>query len=183
MTTDWESSFRSWAKPLGSTEQAKCENAERGVKNAIREHHTLGSMDITIFPQGSYAVRINVRQDSDVDVCIRLNNLHFFYDLPTAPPNTADDFGIIASSFTFREFKELVKGALVNRFGGSAVTPGDKAFEVHENTYRIDAHVVATFEHRRYTGQHNWDGPYHYLSGVELKPDSGGRLINWPQQT
>lgn len=38
------------------------------------------------------------------------------------------------------------------------------------------------FEHRRYTGERLYDGSYYYLSGTEFRPDSGGRVINWPQQ-
>ena len=54
--------------------------------------------------------------------------------------------------------------------------------DIHATTYRVDADVVPCFEHRRYTGQRLCDGTYYYLSGTEFHPDSGGRVINWPQQ-
>ena len=62
----------------------------------------------------------------------------------------------------------------------AGITRGNKAFDVHANTYRIDADVVPTYEHRRYK-QHS-DGTYSYLSGVALKTDSGSLIKNWPQQ-
>jgi hypothetical protein len=76
----------------------------------------------------------------------------------------------------------MVGVALVQKFGARGVTRGKKAFDVHENTYRIDADVVPVFEHRRYNGL--WvGGTPDYHSGVEFHPDSGGQIINWPQQT
>jgi hypothetical protein len=54
---------------------------------------------------------------------------------------------------------------------------------VHANTYRIDADVVPTFEHRRYNGEQNLDGSFHFLSGVGFKTDSGKLILNWPDQT
>ena len=74
----------------------------------------------------------------------------------------------------------MVQKALRNYFGVAGVTRGNKAFDVHANTYRIEADVVPTFEHRRYT-QHS-DGTYSYLSGIALKTGSGNLIENWPQQ-
>lgn len=76
----------------------------------------------------------------------------------------------------------MVGSALVHAFGREGVTRGNKAFDVHENTYRLDADVVAAFEHRRYTG-HSPAGAPEHISGIGFCPDSGGRVINWPQQT
>jgi hypothetical protein len=59
------------------------------------------------------------------------------------------------------------------------VTRGDKAFDVHANTYRVDADVVACIEHRRYVRE---SGRLTYASGTTIHPDGGGRIINWPEQ-
>jgi len=77
----------------------------------------------------------------------------------------------------------MVEKALKGFLGESSVTRGCKAFDVHANTYRIDADVIPTFEHRRYTGQKNSDGSHHYLCGVAFKTDAGKLIINWPEQT
>ena len=77
----------------------------------------------------------------------------------------------------------MVQKALEDYFDKTGVTRGNKAFDVHANTYRIDADVVPTFEYRRYTGWKNSDGSHHYLSGVAFDPDSGSLVINWPEQT
>jgi hypothetical protein len=43
-----------------------------------------------------------------------------------------------------------VQAALVRKFGLAGVHRGDKAFDIHANTYRVDADVVATFAHGQY---------------------------------
>jgi hypothetical protein len=123
----------------------------------------------------------NVRQDSDVDVCVRLNST-LFYQLPAAGSQNPADYGLGPATISFADFRNLVGQALVDQFGAAGVTRGNKAFDVHENTYRIDADVVATFEHRRYTG-FDVAGHLMYISGVEFRPDAGPRVINWPDHT
>ncbi|HEX8078424.1 MAG TPA: hypothetical protein VF511_11460, partial [Chthoniobacterales bacterium] len=76
----------------------------------------------------------------------------------------------------------LVQQALIDYFGREYVKRGDKAFDIHENTYRVDSDVIATLEHRRYVLRA--DGSYFYHSGIEFRPDSNTaqRIINWPEQ-
>lgn len=127
------------------------------------------------FAQGSYRNRTNISLDSDVDVCICYKDV-FFADYPAG--TTRETFGILPASYTYTEFKNDVENALVNCFGRNQVKRGNKAFDIKDNTYRVEADAVPTFQHRRYS----LDGSY--LEGVELRPDIGepSRIINWPQQ-
>lgn len=175
-----EESFISWSRGPAQTESDKCDNAERIVRKAIKADVQLSNLDISVFAQGSYRARTNVRQNSDVDICIRYNSA-FFPDYPKG--TTQRTFGNVDSTLSFAEFKNMVEEALVDYFGKGGVTRGNKAFDVHANTYRIDADVVPTFEHRRYTGTWNSDGTPHYISGIAFKPDNGDLIKNWPQQT
>ena len=170
----------SWSKGPGQTEADKCSNSERAVRKAIKAGEQLAALDISVFAQGSYRARTNVRQNSDVDICVRYDSA-FFPDYPKG--TTRETFGNVEGSLPFANFKSMVQRALVDYFGKTGVTRGNKAFDVHSNTYRIDADVVSTFEHRRYTGRKNADGSHHYLSGVAFDPDSGPRVINWPEHT
>ncbi len=79
MARDWESTFRSWASPPGKTEQERCENAIRAIKNAITRSPQLNQRDIKVFTHGSYRNNTNVRQDSDVDIGILCTDT-FFYE-------------------------------------------------------------------------------------------------------
>lgn len=180
MSRDWEAIFRLWSKPSSDTEDQKCQNAERMIKNAIWEDEALKEHKIEIFAQGSYRNNTNVRQDSDVDICVRLMDV-FFSDFSLANGFTKADTGIVNSTYSYNQFKNDIENALVAKFGRSSIKRGNKAFDVHENTYRVDADVVACLEHRRYSHRSS-NGEYQYLSGTELRTDAGNRIVNWPNQ-
>lgn len=174
MNNKWENKFVYWTKGLSDTEEAMCENAERMIKNAIKEDTKLSNKNIEVFVQGSYRNNTNVKQNSDVDICV-VNMGSFFYELP--PEKNKNNFHIIGADYQYNEFKNDIEIALINKFGRSGVTRGNKAFDVHSNTYRVDADVVVCLEHRRYTGI-----GLNYLSGTELMTDDGRYIINWPKQ-
>ena len=175
-----EDTFVSWSQGPGTTESDKCENAETAVRKAVAADETLSKMNISVFATGSYRVRTNVRQDSDVDICVRCNDA-FFGTYPAGKKR--EDFGNVEATLKFPAFKGFAQAALESYFAADSVTPGNKAFDVHANTYRIDADVVPAFEHRRYTGQVNADGSHDFLSGVAFLPEKGPMIINWPDQT
>ncbi len=175
-----EDTFKSWAKGPSQTESDKCENAQTAVKKAVKADDTLANLDISVFAQGSYRARTNVRQKSDVDICVRYNG-SFFPDYPDG--TTKETFGNIDGTFPFADFKNQLQTALEEYFEKDGVTRGNKAFQIHENSYRIGTDVVPIFEHRRYTGKLNADGTDQIIYGVAFKPDKGGLIKNWPQQT
>ena len=78
MTRDWESAFSFWARPPSKTEEQRSENAIRAIRKAVQGSSELNQRSIKVFTQGSYRNRVNVRQDSDVDVGVMLYD--FFLD-------------------------------------------------------------------------------------------------------
>lgn len=173
-TRDWEARFESWGKPPSQTERDKCENAERAIRKAIAASDALASRSVEVFAQGSYRNRTNVRQDSDVDICILCRDI-FFFDLPEGM--TREQFGFTTpGNYSYDVFKNDVHKALVSYFGNAVVTRGNKAFDIHENTYRIDADAVPAFEYRRY------DRIDAYHGGTRFFPNNGATVTNWPQQ-
>jgi len=178
MSRNWEVTFSGWGASPGPTEQEKAANAERAVRKAIRASTKLSAKPIEVFTQGSYANRTNVREDSDVDVCVLYTGA-FFPDYSLSEGLTREALGYGSGTYLYPEFKNDVEMALVSCFGRREVVRGKKAFDVHANTYRIDADVVPCFEHRRISGsvQSHWQ-----QSGTELHPDGGGVIVNWPQQ-
>ena len=170
----WGDKFQTWAQAPSETEQEKCKNAERIIRKAIEASRALENRSVIVFPQGSYRNRTNVRQESDVDICVMCRD-SFFFDLPREM--TVTDFGISTpAAYPYAQFKNDVGEALTSYLGAGSVTRGGKAFDVHENSYRVDADVVACFEMRRYSG----DGTY--IEGTSFAPDAGARIQNWPQQ-
>jgi predicted nucleotidyltransferase len=175
---NWEDVFCTWGGPPSATEQTKCENAERAVRKAIDASAKLNTRSIEVFVQGSYANRTNVRQDSDVDICVLCDDV-FFTDYTLSEGLNDAALGYKTAAYTYANFKNDVETALKDYFGKDSVTRGNKAFDVHANTYRVDADVVPCLEHRRLMGTPE----NHWLNfGTELLPDKGGRIINWPRQ-
>ena len=165
-----EETFQSWATAPGETEQTKCDNAVRAVRKAIEASPALKGRSIRVFAQGSYCNRTNVRTDSDVDICVLCADSLFSY-LPNGL--TDADFALTPATYVYSQYKNEVEAALKAYFGKERVTRGKKAFDIHENTYRLDADAV---EYRRYRG----DGTYD--SGTAFLPDGGSRIVNWPEQ-
>jgi len=174
MSRDWEAQFREWAKPPGRTEEDRCSNALSAIQNAIKASDALCTRDVSVFAQGSYRNNTNVRQDSDVDIGVMCADT-IFIDLPEN--TTRETFGITPATYDYEAFKNDVEVALADHFGRAAVKRGDKAFDVHETTYHVEADVAAFFEHRRYQA----DGTY--LEGVGFQTDrERSRVVNWPEQ-
>jgi hypothetical protein len=175
----WEETFRRWSKPSSDTEQSKMENAEAMIRAAIRACPVVAQRTVEIFPQGSYRNNTNVRVDSDVDICVRCMD-YWFDDYSQVPDVRPHEMAGLPSAYSYTEFRNEVGAALIRKFGSEKVRRGSKAFDVHATSYRVDADVVAVLEHRRY--YRDWRGNLQYYSGTEFHPDSGGRIINWPNQ-
>lgn len=174
MTRNWENDFSQWARPPGRTEDERCENAIKAIRNAIAESDKLKSRTLTVFPPGSYRNRVNVRQDSDVDVGVLCND-SFFFKLPEGTTN--ETFGLsVPAEYGYTQFKNELEEALAEHFGYGAVRRGNKAIDVGENTYQVEADVAPFFEYRRYVK----DG--RYLCGMALCPDNGGQIQNYPER-
>lgn len=173
--SDWEDYFRTCASPPSATEEQKCENAEGLMRKALSASEELLQRSTSVILQGSYKNNTNVRRESDVDVGFICSDL-FYYSLP--PGLTAEAAGITPSSYTYARFKDAVGGALYSYFDPASVTRGNKAFDVHANTYRVDADVAPFCRYRQYLPSGN------YHEGVCLFPDNSPqtRVVNWPEQ-
>jgi hypothetical protein len=169
----WETQFSQWAQPPGDTEKEKIENAIRAVRSAMNDDAKLSTIT-KVYVQGSYRNRVNVRQESDVDIGVLYTGNSFFEDYPEGMSRS--DFGNISGDLDYPDFKNMVESALVNKFGRASVKRGNKAFDIHANSYRIDADVVPQFIHRRYEKNGT------YICGVQFYSDDGIKVINWPER-
>ncbi|GBG06195.1 nucleotidyltransferase [Paenibacillus agaridevorans] len=171
--TNLEDTFTKWSKRSSDNEEEKCERALSMIKSAIKEDDQIKNSDISFIPQGSYHNNTNVRLNSDVDICVKLKST-VFYELPEGMK--MEDFGMTPSNYTFTDYLKDIERALVKKFGRENVKKGKKAFDVKSNTYRVDADVVACFEHRRY----NKDGTY--ITGTQFYSSNGEKVVNFPEQ-
>ena len=171
--SDWERIFAFWAQGPGETERNRSDNAVRRIRTAISNSSKLKDREIKVFTQGSYKNRVNVRQDSDVDVGVMLHEI-FIDEYPEG--KTRADFDISPATYTYRQFKDELGEALVAHFGRASVKRGNKAFNIRQTSYQVEADVVPFFEYRRY-----WDNGT-YRAGVGLRPDRGGQIVNFPER-
>lgn len=174
MNRDWANSFSSWAEPPSETEQQRCERVIRAIRTAVARSSKLEARKILVFTQGSFRNRVNVRQESDVDVGVML----YDYFLAQYPEGKKDsDFGNSSANYPFSQFKNELEEALVEYFGRAAVKRGNKAFDIKATASQVEADVAPLFEFRQY-----WDSGG-YRAGVALLPDNSSRRIeNYPER-
>ena len=115
MPRDWESVCRTWIKASSDTECEKQENAVRMIRDAIDDYEPLAARDIKIIPQGSYRNNTNVRQESDVDICVCC--MEPFFASYTFANYDMQEAGNVTTTYTYAEFKNQVGAALVKKSG------------------------------------------------------------------
>lgn len=166
--------FSLWATAPSNAEQERCERVIRAIRAAVANSTKLQNRKILVFTQGSFRNRVNVRQESDVDVGVMLYE-YFLAQYPNGKRNT--DFGNSDANYSFPQFKNELEDALVCYFGRAAVKRGNKAFDIKATASHVEADVVPLFEFRQY-----WDDRS-YRAGVALVPDNGLRRIeNYPER-
>jgi hypothetical protein len=197
-----ESQLKSYSAPLSQSEEQKCKNAIGMVRDAmkligysdegkeIRMYETdtyayaldlksSGNEKITLLVQGSYANNTNVRTLSDVDVAVILESA---FITEYRPGITSSNYNFsTGASFTVSTLKDDVEKALNKKFNREGVERNDKSIKVHGNNYRVDSDVVPSYRFRDYRNDY-YSNPENYVGGIEIRPDSGGRIINYPEQ-
>lgn len=197
-----EQQIEKMASPISQTEEEKCKNAIRMVRDALKQlDYTDDNKDISyevtdtfsftlemrkrnsdvrikLLVQGSYANKTNIRSESDVDIAVILEST--FY------PNyrsgvSGNNYGFSEATFTVVSLKDDVEKALKQYYGYSGVERHDKGIKVIGNTYRVDADVVPAYRYRDYVNDYSFD-ENNYVGGIMIKPDSGGSIINYPEQ-
>ncbi len=172
---EWEQRFRTWAQGPSDSETARGENAKRIITDCMRDAGILDKYELDIFAQGSFPNRTNIPQESDVDVAVRCMRGSYL-DLPAG--TTQEDYGFTDGTLGYAELKNDVGKALTARFGPEC-SRGNKCFTIRSNSYRLDADVTPSFEHRRY---YDAADKRRYYSGCQFFSDSGEKIINWPLQ-
>ncbi|GLO66102.1 nucleotidyltransferase domain-containing protein [Oceanobacillus kimchii] len=169
-----EATCQSWSKPASDTEEVKCDNAVRMIKDALKHSEDLDTFKIDFIPKGSFHNNTNVRLNSDVDVAVVLRN-SFFTDYPSGKDK--NDFGNVSSDYKFSTYREDVYRALIKKFGYENVEQGNKSIKIRSNSYRVDADAVPCLEYRRY----QTDGSF--LTGTAFMPRDNSNIVkNFPIQ-
>lgn len=165
-----------WTAPLSPTEEKRVDNTVFMIKNAITLYDKLSDCTMEIFAQGSYANNTNVRQNSDVDICVMLTSS--FY-CSYVDGKTGNDYGNTSGSMTYSDFKSHVANALRAKFGSDMVSVGNKCIKINSNSYHINADIVPACEYRNYKIIGSLD-PKEYVKGTKFYAADGTEIINYP---
>lgn len=196
-----EAQLKNYSAPLSTTEEERCKNAIKMIRDAMKViGYTTNNRDIYEFEsntfayaqdmfspkgskvvllvQGSYANNTNVRTHSDVDVAVILESTF----IPKYRENiSGQNYNFSEGSFTVSGLKDDVEKALKQKFNYQGVERGDKSIRVHGNSYRVDSDVVPAYRYRDYSNDYIMNSE-NYVGGIEIRPDSGGKIINYPEQ-
>ena len=172
-----EDTLKSWTLPLSQTEEKRVENTVQMIKNAVTSYDKLANCSMEIFAQGSYANNTNVRQNSDVDICVMLTSTVFC--------NYVDgkidrDYGYTEGSITYHDYRLYVIEALKGKFGNSTVTVGNKCINIEANSYHVNADVVPAFQYRDFKIIKSTDSTK-YIEGIKYISKDGIDIINYPK--
>lgn len=172
-----EETLKSWTSPLSQTEEQRVENTVQMIKNAVTSYDKLSDCTMEIFAQGSYANNTNVRQNSDVDICVMLTSTVF---CNYVDGKTDKDYGYTAGSITYADYKSYITEALKEKFGYDVITVGNKSINIKSNSYHVNADVVPTFQYRDFKIISSTD-PAKYVEGVKYFAKDGTTIINYPK--
>ncbi len=173
-----EEKLKTWTAPLSQTEEQRVENAVRMIKETVTSYKKLANCNMEIFAQGSYANNTNVRQNSDVDICVMLTSTFFCSYVDGKSDN---DYGYTAGTISYTEYKDYIIEALKEKFGYNAVTEGNKSINIKENSYRVNADVVPAFQYRDFKTINSSD-PSRYIEGIKYFAKDDTVVINYPKE-
>ncbi|NOU84245.1 nucleotidyltransferase [Paenibacillus sp. LMG 31460] len=196
-----EKQLLTYAAPLSESEEERCKNAIRMIRDAMKligytdndkeiyqyegettayalELNATSGRKIFLLVQGSYANNTNVRTQSDVDVAVILESTFIPEYRATIK---SENYGFTDATFTVKQLKDEVESALKTKFNNEGIERNDKSIKVHGNSYRVDSDVVPSYRYRDYRGDYNFSTT-NYVGGIEIRPDSGGKIINFPEQ-
>lgn len=172
-----ESVLQSWISPLSQTEEQRVENTVRMIREAVISYFKLSDCSMSIFAQGSYANNTNVRQNSDVDICIMSTSTVF---CNYVEGKTDKDYGYTPGTISFYDYKAYIIEALKNKFGAAAITIGNKCVNIKANSYHVNADVVPAFQYRDFKII-NSINPQKYIEGIKYLSSTGEQVINYPK--
>ena len=175
--TALDEKMRIWSQAPSITESDRIARTERAINEAIQGSSDPRVRAAKVFAKGSVKAKTNIRNGSDIDIVVMPKNIFIAH----YPENLAHtDFGNETISYSYSDFRKGVHNAIVDKFGDTEVTDGNKAIRIR-GTFsgsRIDADVIPAFEHRRYTNPNDLEA-FHPGMVFFTKNDSK-EIINWP---
>lgn len=133
--------------------------------------------------QGSYANETIIRNSSDVDILVRLQDpFHLSKKkLDDSEEGRLSDH-YSSPSYGYSDFQQDVIHELKANYDSAIVSQGDKAIEIETTTLPLSADVVPVQEYRFYTQYTGYDNDRDYIKGIVFWSESGTKITNYPEQ-
>jgi hypothetical protein len=174
-----ESTMLDWTGRASNAEQDRYERTRRAIIEAIQASNAWQDANLRTYAKGSYPNFTNVVRDSDVDIAVEMETALFSEFLHQASHLTNADVGLspYSAAYDWRRLKDDIEAALVQAFGASAVSRGNKALHVRASARGLAADVVPCYTYRAYVTAAGG-----YRTGIQIHADDGARIANYPQQ-
>ena len=164
-----ESQLEAWSNQGA---QASSQNTYNSIKMALARHIWPTGMNYEVYLQGSYPNATNIYGDSDVDIVVESSNI--YYD--DRPLVLKQQMGWYKSSYSWTDFRNEVKKALVNYYGSGKVSQANKCIKVKgDGSNRLNADVVPCCTYKHY------QGATLIADGITFWTQSGQQVVNYPK--
>jgi hypothetical protein len=154
---------------------ATAKNTSDSVRNALNQYSNWpDEIEYEVYLQGSYKNDTNIRGDMDVDLIVQLNST--FYSNLTEDQKRS--LGLTPASYGWSKFRLDILAALIDYYGSTDVTEGNKSIKLREGSNRLPADVVVGTQYRRYLSVNLND----YVEGITFWTRNENRqTINYPK--
>ena len=155
-------------------------STHESIRKAIKDSEELDGIEFDVYLQGSYKNSTNIYGESDVDVVVQLNTSWYkdISNLPTVEQNLYNS-SYVNATYHLPEFRSSVLKALIEYFGYSNVSEGNKCIKVKKSSNRLDGDIVVCMQYRDYkefigVNNQNFD------EGIKFTTKNGDIIISYP---
>ena len=172
-----EQTFANWTGRPSDAEDERYNWTRDQIRQALRGGR-LDQYDFDVYAKGSYPNHTNVVRDSDVDIAAELTSIIQHEFIHSARGLSLSDFGIqrYEGDYGAPSFKDDVEHALVEHFGRSVVTRGNKSIHIRQTSSGLKADVVPCMTLISHSSRQS------QRHGIQIEPDRGPIVHNFPRQ-
>lgn len=171
-----EDILEGWTDPKRAALQS-AQDTHKKIRNALNDSATLDDIDFHDFLQGSYANNTIIRESSDVDIVVKLEEFQYF-NLHDLDPEDQEDVDVEDYDYDYDEFRDDVLSVLQDTYSEGDFDPSGNAIEVSAPGLPLDADVLVCVDYVHY-----YNYPQGYYEGIIFWPtDSFSSVINYPSR-
>lgn len=169
-----EDTLESWTDPKRAALKSAKDTHEK-IRNALNNSDTLDDVDFHDFLQGSYTNNTIIRDSSDVDIVVRLDEFEYF-NLHDLDPEDQEDVDVEDFDYDYDEFRDDVLSVLRDTYSKGSFDPSGNAIEVSAPGLPLNADVLVCVKYNHY-----YNYPQGYYEGIVFFPtDSNASVVNYP---